>query len=300
MLNLPDVTLIMVETKVHDLARVALDDALARVNFGGALVYTDRPELFEYPAVRRVPPKWTEQSDYSLVKVEPAVRVIQVPDWPDKLKAEAFYYMESQQAATTSHALMYQWDAGVRDVNCWTDDFLAYDYIGAPWPGKRGGQWTPKPGFTVGNGGFTLMSKRLSDFLYANRERLRVQTDMDLSYRAREECERAGMKWAPEDVAYRFAFEHGDNAQRYTPSFGYHDVFNWHLALPQAEVIRRARLMMENPYVRQTTKLSSLNNACPYVQQAIGIEYIHASNRMPPRSQRIGNPRLLGRPGVKA
>lgn len=284
MLSLPDVTLIMVETQVHELARVALDDALARVNFGGVVVYTDRPEAFGTMSKRL-----TGYDGSGAAVTEPAVRAIKVPNWPDKFGAEAFYYMEAAQAARTSHVLMYQWDAGVRDVNCWSDDFLAFDYIGAPWPGKRGGQWTPKPGFTVGNGGFTLISKRMSDYLFAHRARLQVRTDMDMSYRAREELERNGFRWAPEDVAYRFAFEHGDNAQRYTPSFGYHDVFNWHLALPREEVIRRARMMMANPYVRSTTKLAALNNACPYVQQTIGIDYIHATNRMRPNAlQRRG------------
>lgn len=281
MLKLPDVTLVMVETMVHDLAAVALDDALERVHFGGAIVYTDRPETF---------------GDFTAIHAGvPEVRVIKVPNWPDKLKAEAFYYMEAQQAITTSHALMYQWDAGVRDVKCWDPAFLAYDYIGAPWPGKRGGQWTPKPGFTVGNGGFTLMSKRLCDYVFAHRAALQIQTDMDMSYRAREELERNGMKWAPEDVAYRFAFEHGDDTQRHTPSFGYHDVFNWHLALPREEVIRRARMMLANDYVRKTSKLAALNNACPYVQQTIGIDYIHATNRMRPNSNQ-----LIRRTGVRA
>ncbi len=250
---------------MHDLARVALFDALSKVEFGGVVVYTDKPDAFVGHA-----------------RLVPGRNVITVPDWPDKLQAERFYYMESQQRATTSHALMYQWDAGVRDVNCWTDDFLAYDYIGAPWPGKRVGQWQPKDGYSVGNGGFTLMSMKLCNWLYANRDRVNARTDMDVSYKAREMAAAEGtpMNWAPEEVAYRFAFEHGTHEQRFTPSFGYHDVFNWHLAMPREEVIQRARMMLENPYiVKGTTKLRALNDSCQWVQQTIGQSYADAVNR---------------------
>lgn len=281
MLSLPNVTLVMVETIVHDLARVALIDAMAKVKWGGVVVYTDKPGAFGAPI--------------------PDVQIVTVPDWPDKLKAESFYYNEAAQAATTSHVLMYQWDAGVRDVSCWTDDFLAYDYIGAPWPGKRGDQWEPQPGLSVGNGGFTLMSKKLCDHLYEKRGVYGINSDHTLSCARRGDIERAiGAKWAPEDVAFQFAFEHGNAAERAAPSFGYHDVFNWHLAMSREEVVSRTRLMMANRYVVKTGKLRALNNACPWVQPAIGLDFVHAVNMMPPpRPPRIGSPMNLRR-GVKA
>ena len=42
----------------------------------------------------------------------------------------------------------------VRDASAWRPDFLAWDYIGAPWPEQAGG-------LQVGNGGFSLRSQRL-------------------------------------------------------------------------------------------------------------------------------------------
>ena len=263
-LALPDVTLIMVETQVHDLGRYALVDAMTKVKFGGAVVYTDRPDAFEGL---------------------PDVRVIKVQDWPRKIAAESFYYMESQQAATTSHVLMYQWDAGVRDVNCWTDDFLQYDYIGAPWPGKRAGQWQPKDGYSVGNGGFTLMSMKFCNWIYANRDRVRAQSDMGVSYGARDMAVAAGqpIKWPNEDVAYRFSFEHGSAEQRATPSFGYHDVYTWPVVYDRDEVIRRARMMIDNKYVMLgTRKLELLNANNPWIQATIGLDFINAKAKFGP------------------
>ena len=54
----------------------------------------------------------------------------------------------------TDHVLVVQWDGFVRDGRCWQDEFLAYDYIGAVWP-QFEDDWK------VGNGGFSLRSKKL-------------------------------------------------------------------------------------------------------------------------------------------
>jgi hypothetical protein len=38
------------------------------------------------------------------------------------------------QHIATSHVLVTQWDGFVVDARAWRDEFLACDYIGAPWP----------------------------------------------------------------------------------------------------------------------------------------------------------------------
>ena len=54
----------------------------------------------------------------------------------------------------TSHVLLVQWDGYVVNQSAWTDEFLQYDYIGANWGFHR-------DAYRVGNGGFSLRSKRL-------------------------------------------------------------------------------------------------------------------------------------------
>ncbi len=54
----------------------------------------------------------------------------------------------------TSHALCIQWDGYVLRGQAWDPAFLTYDYIGAPWPHFSDGH-------NVGNGGFSLRSRRL-------------------------------------------------------------------------------------------------------------------------------------------
>lgn len=116
----------------------------------------------------------------------------------------------------TSHALVLQWDGFVRDGSAWSDDFLAYDYIGAPWPHhQNGGQ--------VGNGGFSLRSRRLME---ATRGLTGNGGAEDVTicrtYRIHLE-ERRKIRFADVDVAKRFSYERGISNGK---EFGFHGVFN--------------------------------------------------------------------------
>ena len=257
MLNLPAVTLVAAETRCHELMRLALTDMVLQVKFGGGvIIHTDKPELIGIPVT---------------------AQYVAVPDWPDKIAQGSFYYMEAARSAQTSHALLMEWDAGLRDAAMWTDEFLQYDYIGAPWAWARGQR------HTVGNGGFLLLSKRMADHVYTNRSSLRINTDMHYSQVNRMRLEKEiGAKWAPQDLAYRFSYEHGPERHRSEskPSFGYHDIFNWPLALSRDEVIRRTRLVMQNQYiVTRTPKLRLLAQSWPWVRAAIGNEEFDAACR---------------------
>ena len=65
----------------------------------------------------------------------------------------------------TSHCLLIQEDSFIVNPNEWNDDFLNFDYIGAPWTKTV----SPKQNLNiellnnrVGNGGFSLRSKKLA------------------------------------------------------------------------------------------------------------------------------------------
>lgn len=51
----------------------------------------------------------------------------------------------------SEYVLIQQWDSCVIDPSKWTDDFLSYDYVGAPWSND--------PAHPIGNGGFSLRSR---------------------------------------------------------------------------------------------------------------------------------------------
>jgi hypothetical protein len=99
----------------------------------------------------------------------------------------------------------------------WTDEYMKYDYIGAPW--WRGIE------SNVGNGGFSLRSKRLLH-VTANDDSIQSQHPEDecvcLVYRKYLE-ETYGIRFAPESLAHRFSFErnpkYNENSYR---TFGFH------------------------------------------------------------------------------
>jgi len=62
-----------------------------------------------------------------------------------------------------SHFLIIQDDGFIINPNLWDDDFLNYDYIGAPWIKNENEEpfgWVAEYGNSIGNGGFSLRSKK--------------------------------------------------------------------------------------------------------------------------------------------
>ncbi|HEY5971619.1 MAG TPA: DUF5672 family protein [Pseudoxanthomonas sp.] len=123
-----------------------------------------------------------------------------------------------------SHVLIVQWDGFVTDARQWDPRFLEYDYIGAPW--KDG---------SVGNGGFSLRSRRLVDALQAMQTPETHPEDHCICDRYRAELEtRFGIRFAPLELARRFAWEAPDPGHS---TFGLHGFFNFHRALDERELI---------------------------------------------------------------
>jgi uncharacterized protein DUF5672 len=93
-----------------------------------------------------------------------------------------------------------QYDGFILNPDCWSADFQRYDYIGARWPFDDGR--------AVGNGGFSLRSKRLLRALQDPQFAPVDPEDMAIcrAYRPVLE-ERYGIRFAPEEIADRFAFE---------------------------------------------------------------------------------------------
>jgi len=94
--------------------------------------------------------------------------------------------------------------------NLWDDQFLNYDYIGAPWP--KGMGWTPDAPL-VGNGGFSIRSRKLYEITknitgYADYFRTYgVNEDVMLSFKLRSFLEENKINFAPVDIASRFSVE---------------------------------------------------------------------------------------------
>ncbi len=105
----------------------------------------------------------------------------------------------------------------------WADEFLDFDFIGAPWP--RHFSWV-KPDRRVGNGGFSLRSsrwlKRASELYRLPRGE---SEDMYVSIKHLDHFIHADCRIAPVDVALRWSFEH--TIEEF-PNWKMLDSFGWH------------------------------------------------------------------------
>lgn len=226
MLKLPDVTLVLVETREHELGRMALEDCLDKAVFGDVLILTDRPSEF-----------W----GLSRLGVRPRIHV--VPDWPKKIGWSQAWWYTVTPLLETAHSLNIQWDSWIWKPEMWSSEFLQYDYIGAPW-------WY-KDGLNVGNGGFSLVSTRLKRYLRDRRLKYPCTTDVDddlLCRKYRPALAAEGFRWAPERLAHDFAFE----CARPSPDsshFGFHAAFNFGEVLPHERLVERVKVMARSPYI---------------------------------------------------
>ncbi len=100
----------------------------------------------------------------------------------------------------TRYALVIQYDGFILNAGAWTPEFLAYDYIGAPWGYSDA--------FNVGNGGFSLRSKRLLRRLQRDAA---IQDchpeDHCIGRRYAHYLTQKGIRFAPESLASRFSIE---------------------------------------------------------------------------------------------
>jgi len=223
-LQLPDVTLVMIETREHELAALAVSECLDKADFGDVIVLTDH----NYPE--------------RLVWHRSGVRFHRVPDWPDKVGWARSMWYDVPPLVRTSHMLCIQWDSWIWTPEMWRDEFLGFDYIGAPW-------WY-KDGKNVGNSGFCLKSTRLARYLRDRRDQFPCDTHVedDLLCRGyRPKLEDRGFLWAPERIAYDFSYEGCGADSKPTKHFGFHGAFNFGAVLDHDKLLQRARLMIHSP-----------------------------------------------------
>lgn len=204
MLKLPNVSLVCLDTRHPELAVFAMQRCLDQACFGEAVLLTVADYVSPDPRIR----------------VQPVARLRSVADY------SAFIIKSLGAHVTGSHVLVMQWDSFILDAGAWDPAFLDYDYLGAPWPHRAP---------PVGNGGFSLRSRRLLDALQDPQIRDLQPEDYCICelYRERLEGEH-GIRFAPLELARRFSFELEAPSG---PSFGFHGLFNFHRALPEPDLL---------------------------------------------------------------
>lgn len=149
----------------------------------------------------------------------------------------------------TDYAILCQDDGYVSNPKMWSNDFLKYDYIGAPWSldlmnqlmfnlekglDLNGLNFEHKlklnnyngNSYRVGNGGFALRSKRLCEFTKQFGDKyLNKPEDNIISIYEKEFIENNGMKIAPLEIAAKFSVESATELNPFrdkNKTFGFH------------------------------------------------------------------------------
>jgi hypothetical protein len=142
----------------------------------------------------------------------------------------------------TSHALLVQYDSAVINGDKWRMEFLDFDYIGAPWPVIENSFIDPfGVSQRVGNGGFSLRSKKLlevplkreipwdvvtNDFYNSFGTKF-LSEDGNICVHNRHLYELEGCKFAPVNVAAQFSYENQVPENQGIKPFGYHKNNPW-------------------------------------------------------------------------
>ena len=135
-----------------------------------------------------------------------------------------FMVLELYKYVNTEHVLCIQDDGFIINPTAWTDDFLEYDYIGAPWPHGT---------YKVGNGGFSLRSKKLLDILSLDEMQYRTRSEVEdvfICQTMRPSLESRGIKFPSPSIAAKFSVEQDTTETRgqthrnrhSIKSFGFH------------------------------------------------------------------------------
>jgi len=205
--KLDNVSLVCVDCSFYGEALTAIRKSMYQVDFGASKFLTD---------IKAYNPNFP----FEIVKIDKI---------SDKKMYSEFVIKQLYKYVDTDFVLLIQHDGFVLSGESWDDEFLNYDYIGA--------SWLETDGYNVGNGGFSLRSKKLQyilgtdDFIKSNHS----AEDVTICrlYRPYLE-EKYGIKFAPEEIADKFSYELREPTQS---TFGFHG--NFHKPFREPVIVKR-------------------------------------------------------------
>jgi hypothetical protein len=195
---------VLIDTCYYSLAASAIRRSLGEFLADDVLIYSDNYEVWPSGSRVRFINKISSKDDYNNIIL-------------NKLPHDV----------VSDYVMVLQYDGFVLSGARWRDEFLEYDYIGAPWPNFEF--------YRVGNGGFSLRSRRLINALFAlSRFRMPNEAeDVFIGRTLRPLLESYySIKFAPEDLALEFSFESPGHRKS---AFGFHGVLNLPIVYPDAD-----------------------------------------------------------------
>lgn len=183
---LPDVTLFTVDSRDIGMVVVASEICQKYIEFGSVKILSHLPS--DCPNV---------------VKIEP---ILSRETYSRFLMKEAYNYID------TRYALIFQADGFILNPFAWKDEFLDFDYIGAPWPYNDDRN--------VGNGGFCLRSRKLMEVVALEDKMVETHPEDFCICRVYGNYLKAmGFRFAPARLASEFSVE----GVEWNGQFGFHN-----------------------------------------------------------------------------
>lgn len=192
MLKLPDVTLVALTGKDVEAHEVAVEYSCRDIDFGSVKIIVDKT-------------------------------IKDINDWNYKVVFDLWKYVD------TSHAILIHPDGYILHPEIWDNDWLYYDYIGAPWPMPTDSySYRDEQGniIRVGNS-VSLRSKKI--MLYPTLYEFEWKSyfgntneDGFLCVHNRKKLEKLGCQFAPLDTAKHFSKEHNIPENEGLTTFAFH------------------------------------------------------------------------------
>ena len=210
-LNLKNITLLGLDTEDKDRLMRAFEICENYADFGAKKLLT------------KVDSEYFTESGIQIMNVN----INSVEDY------SKFMIKKLNNYVNTDFVLIIQYDGFILNPEGWTDEFLKHDYIGAPW-------WYTDD-CNVGNGGFSLRSKRLLEILQKDENIKEYHgEDHNICRTYGPYLKNKGIKFAPEKIAKTFSIEGAleppampvKYGSKWTNEFGFHgihktDISSW-------------------------------------------------------------------------
>ena len=231
MIDLPGVTLACIDTINHALALRALERSRAGIRFARTLFLTDAMP--------------------NGIVVPDGIVVADIEPLRSREAYSRFVLKRLLPRIDTAHVLLVQWDGYVVHPQAWESAFAGVDYLGARW-------FWHEDGHDVGNGGFSLRSRRLLQALQDPRIELVDAEDTTIGRTFRTLLEQEhGVRFGDGALADRFAFE---AAYPIGSPFGFHGLYNFCRVVPPAELAALAEGFSEA--ILRSPQLAQLLRNC--------------------------------------
>ncbi|WP_242031169.1 DUF5672 family protein [Anabaena sp. FACHB-1237] len=200
-INLQNTTLVTISSVDIELTLLSLVISNLNANFNRVLFFT------------------SEEIDQSYLELFPQLEIVTIHPIKSLVEYSRFIIKELNSFIETEFCLVTQGDGFIINPQLWSEEFLNYDYIGAPW--RKQSHLVNSQGQTVdildlnknrvGNGGFSLRSKKLlevcSQLDFDHIKTSSLSEDLIICYYFYDWFTRKSIKFAPLEVAIKFSFE---------------------------------------------------------------------------------------------